>query len=143
MSSINRVILCTALLAIGGCAGVSSTSRTGVIHEVRFEQRMTPANLRIQPGDEVRWVNQRSMPVTVEFLGDALDDVTCQRGFDNLIGRQQEMTTIRPNQSVSLCFGNPGMVTYNARMDSPVAGGQIIESGTIDVGKSDPRSVPE
>jgi plastocyanin len=143
MSSINRVIICTGLLAIGGCAGVSSTSRTGVIHEVRFEERMTPANLRVQPGDEVRWVNQRSMPVTVEFLGDALDDVTCQRGFDNLIGRQQEMTTIRPNQSVSLCFGNRGMVTYNARMDSAVAGGQIIESGTIDVGKSAPRSVLE
>jgi plastocyanin len=135
MSSMNRVILYTALLAIAGCAGVSSTSRTGVIHEVRFEEHMTPANLRVQPDDEVRWVNQRSLPVTVEFLGDALDDVTCQRGFDNLIGRQQEMATIQPNQSVSLCFGNPGTVTYNARMDSPVAGGQMIESGTIHVGQ--------
>ena len=135
MSSINRVILCTALLGIAGCAGVSSTSRTGVIHDVRFEERLTPANLRVQPGDEVRWVNQRSMPVTVEFLGEALDDVTCQRGFDNLIGRQQEITTIQPNQSVSLCFGNPGTVTYNARMDAAVAGGQMIESGTIHVGQ--------
>jgi hypothetical protein len=90
---------------------------------------MTPTYLQVQPGDEIRWVNQRSTPVTVEFLGDALDDVTCQRGFDNLIGRQQEMTTIQPNQTVSLCFGNPGTVTYNARMDSPVAGGKMIESG--------------
>jgi plastocyanin len=135
MSSINRVIFCTALLTIAGCAGVSSTSRSGVIHDVRFEEHMTPTNLRIQPGDEVRWVNQRSTAVTVEFLGDALDDVTCQRGFDNLIGRQQEMATIQPNQSVSLCFGNPGTVTYNARMDSPVAGGQMIENGTIHVGQ--------
>ena len=135
MSSIIRVTLCTALLAIAGCAGVPSTSRTGVIHDVRFEERMTPANLRVQPGDEVRWVNQRSMPVTVEFLGDALDDVTCQIGFDNLMGRQQEMATIQPNQTVSLCFGNPGTVTYNARMDSAVAGGQMIESGTIHVGQ--------
>ena len=134
MSSINRVILCTALLAIAGCAGVG-TSRSGVIHDVRFEEHMTPANLRVQPDDEVRWVNQRSTPVTVEFLGDALDDVTCQRGFDDLIGRQQEMATIQPNQSVSLCFGNPGTVTYNARMDSAVAGGQVIESGTIHVGQ--------
>lgn len=54
-------------------------------------------------------MNQRSLPVTVEFLGNALDDVTCQRGFDSLIGRQQEMASIQPNQSVSLCFGNgPG-----------------------------------
>jgi hypothetical protein len=28
-----------------------------------------------------------------------------------------------------------GMVTYNARMDSAVAGGQTIESGTIRVGQ--------
>jgi plastocyanin len=135
MSSINRVILYTALLAIAGCAGVSSTSRSGAVHDVRFEEHMTPTNLQVQPGDEVRWVNQRSTPVTVEFLGAALDDVTCQRGFDNVIGRQQEMATIQPNQSVSLCFGNPGTVTYNARMDSPVAGGQKIESGTIHVGQ--------
>ena len=135
MSSINRAILSTALLAIAGCAGVSSTSRSGVIHDVRFEEHMTPANLQVQPGDEVRWVNQRSMSVTVEFLGDALNDVTCQRVFDNLIGRQQEMATIHPNQSVSLCFGSPDTVTYNARMDSAVAGGQMIESGTIHVGQ--------
>jgi plastocyanin len=104
-SSINRVILCTALLTIAGCAGVSNISRTGVIHDVRFEEHMTPASLQIQPGDEVRWVNQRTTTVTVEFIGDALNDVTCQRGFDNFIGRQQEVATIAPNQSVSLCSG--------------------------------------
>lgn len=134
MSSIIRVSFCIALLALAGCAGVANTSRTGVIHDVRFEERMTPAYLRVAPGDEIRWVNQRSMPVTVEFLGDALDDVTCQRGFDNFVGSQQEKATIQPNQSVSLCFGNPGRVTYNARMESAVAGGKMIESGTIQVG---------
>ena len=95
---------------------------------------MTPANLRVQPGDEVRWVNKRSTPVTVEFLGNALVDVTCQSGFSNLFRRQQEMATIRPNESASLCFGKVGTVTYNARMESPVAGGETIESGTIRVG---------
>jgi plastocyanin len=131
MSSINKVILFAALLALSGCAGVSGTTRTGAIHDVRFEEHMTPTWLRRQPGDEVRWVNQRSTPVTVEFLGEALNDVTCQRGFDNFIGRQQEAATIEPNQSVSLCFANPGTVTYNARMDSAVAGGKLIERGTL------------
>lgn len=94
---------------------------------------MTPKNLRVQVGDEVRWVNQRSTPVTVEFLGDALDDVTCQSGFSSLFRRQQESAEIAPNESASLCFGRAGRVTYNARMVSAVAGGQIIESGTIRV----------
>jgi plastocyanin len=130
-------MICVTLLATSGCAamagtgGIASTTRTGTIHEVRFAERMTPTDLRVQPGDEVRWINQRSMSVTVEFLGDALDDVTCQSGFSNLLRRQQEAATIRPNESASLCFGRVGTVTYNARMDSPVAGGQSIESGTI------------
>jgi plastocyanin len=141
MTNVARLMICAALVTTAGCAaiagtgGIADATRTGVIHDVRFEERMTPVNLRVQPGDEVRWVNQRSTPVTVEFLGDALDDVTCQSGFSNLLRRQQESATIRPNDSASLCFGRVGTITYNARMDSPVAGGQTIESGTIRVGE--------
>ena len=141
MFSIKSLMMYAALLAIAGCAaiqgtaGIASTTRTGTIHDVRFEERMTPVNLWVQPGDEIRWVNQRNTSVTVEFLGDALDDVTCQSGFSSLLRRQQESATIRPNESASLCFGKAGTVTYNARMESPVAGGQIIESGTIRIGQ--------
>lgn len=135
MFSTTRMILCTSLLTLAGCAGVPGTSRTGAIHTVRFQEHMTPTSLRARPGDEIRWVNQRSTPVTVEFLGDSLDDVTCQRGFDDFLGRQQEAAKIQPNQSVSLCFANPGTVTYNARMDSAVAGGKMIEQGRLYVGE--------
>jgi plastocyanin len=121
--------------SIRGTDSISDTTRTGTIHTVNFEEHMTPSNLRVQPGDEVRWVNQRSTAVTVEFLGEALDDVTCQTGFSSLLRRQQETATIKPNESASLCFGKVGTVTYNARMESPVAGGQMIESGTIRVGQ--------
>lgn len=121
--------------SIRGTDSIADTTRTGKIHEVNFESRMTPTSLHVQPGDEVRWINQRSTPVTVEFLGNALADVTCQRGFSSLFRRQQEVTTIEPNESASLCFGTVGQLTYNARMDSPVAGGEMIESGTIGVGR--------
>lgn len=135
------LIICATLVAATGCAaiagtsGIATTSRTGAIHQVNFEEHMTPANLWVQPGDEVRWVNQRSTAVTIEFLGDALDDVTCQSGFSSLLRRQQESAEISPNESASLCFGKVGTVTYNARMESAVAGGQSIESGTIRVGQ--------
>lgn len=139
MFGVKSLMICVALLAISGCAaiagtaGIESTTRTGKIHDVRFEERMTPANLRVQPGDEIRWVNQRSTPVTVEFLGNALENVTCQSGFSSLLRRQQESVAIKPNESASLCFGEVGTVTYNARMESPVAGGQLIEKGTIEI----------
>lgn len=139
MISVYRLMIFVTVLATVGCTaiagteGIADTTRTGVIHDVRFEERMTPTDLRVQPGDEIRWVNQRSTPVSVEFLGDALNEVTCQSGFSSLLRRQQETATIRPNESASLCFGTMGTVTYNARMESPVAGGQSIESGTIRV----------
>ena len=129
------------LAAVVGCASIQgtgsipNTTRTGTVHDVNFEERMTPTNLWVQPGDEIRWVNKRSTPVTVEFLEDALDDVTCQRGFSSFLRRQQETTTIQPNESASLCFRRQGTVTYNARMQSPVAGSQTITSGTIRVGQ--------
>lgn len=141
MFRIKSLMICATLLAAAGCSaiagtsGIASTSRTGAVHDVKFEEHMTPANLRVQPGDEVRWVNQRSTPVTVEFLGAALDDVTCQVGFSSLLRRQQESAEISPNETASLCFGRVGTVTYNARVESPVAGGQLIESGTIRVGQ--------
>jgi plastocyanin len=131
--------IAAALLGIAGCAamkgtaGIADSSRTGTIHDVRFQERMTPANLRVRHGDEVRWVNQRSTDVKLEFLDGALDDVVCQSGFSSRLRRQQESATIKPNESASLCFGKVGTISYNARMDSPVAGGQIIESGTIRV----------
>lgn len=140
MFSTTKMVIGSALLATAvGCASVPTTSRTGVIHEVRFEESMTPATLRVSPDDEIRWINQRSSPVTVEFLGDALNSVSCERGFStrgfgNLGGRLQESTTIDPNETASLCFSAQGTVTYNARMESPVAGGQMIESGSIIVG---------
>jgi plastocyanin len=139
MSRARTLTLLASLLAAAGCANVAETTRTGNIHEVTFEERMTPINLRVQPGDEVRWVNQRTSPVTVEFLAGALDAVTCETGFStrglrNLRGKLQESTSIAPNDSASLCFSNAGTITYNARMESAVAGGQQIESGTVRVG---------
>jgi plastocyanin len=142
MFNTKSMMIGAVLLAItAGCATtLPTTTRTGSIHEVKFEERMTPTNLRIAPGDEVRWINQRSEPVTVEFLGSALGEVSCERGFAdrsfaNPMGRIREETTIQPNDSVSLCFTTVGTVTYNARMQANVAGGETIESGTIRVGQ--------
>lgn len=137
--SMKSLTIATGVLAIAGCAAIAGTSgiadntRTGSIHDVRFEERMSPGNMRVRVGDEVRWINQRSTAVKLEFLEGSLEDVVCQSGFSSLLRRQQESATIKPNDSASLCFGETGTVRYNARMDSPVAGGQMIESGTIRV----------
>ncbi len=129
---IGAAMLATAgWAAVAGTAGIADSSRTGSVHDVRFEERMSPGSLQVRVGDEVRWINQRSTPVRLQFLEDALGYVVCQSGFSSLLRRQQDSATIKPNQSASLCFGKADTIRYNARLDSPVAGGQMIESGTI------------
>jgi plastocyanin len=129
-----RILLGATLLLTVGCAGVPNTSRTGEIYDVKFADHMIPSELQVQPGDEVRWVNHRTMPVTIDFLGGALNELSCERGFSNFLGRPQESISVGPNQSVSLCFAKTALVSYNVRMDSPVPGGKLIESGAVHVG---------
>jgi plastocyanin len=95
----NGILLGAAVLLMAGCAGVPHTSRTGAIHDVKFEEHMMPSELQVQPGDEVRWVNHRTMPVRIDFLDGALNEVSCERGFSNFIGRRQESVSIDPNQA--------------------------------------------
>lgn len=123
-----------------GCATVAETSRTGEIREVKLGEQLTPADIQVESGDEVRWINERGKPVTIEFLEGALNNVSCERGFSsrsfsNVMGQRREVATIDPQDSASLCFTGAGTVTYNARMESPVAGGQVINAGTIRVGQ--------
>lgn len=135
------LIIGAALLAIAtGCASVAATSRTGGIQEVKLAERLTPTDVQVAPGDEIRWINERGMPVTIEFLDGALNDVSCERGFSkrtfsNVMGQRREVATIEPYKSASLCFTTAGTVSYNARMESPIAGGQVIDAGTIRVGQ--------
>ncbi len=124
--------LCVSVLG-AGCAGTPHTTRTGTIHEVTFEEHLTPTDLAVRIGDEVRWVNHRSLPARVDFPG-VVETLACERGFRNWIGLRQESATVQPNQSVSLCFAGHGVYTYNVRMDAAVPGGKLIEQGMIQVG---------
>jgi len=112
------------------------TTRSGEVHDVKIEEALTPAILTVGIGDEVRWVNHRTRPVRIDFLGDALDDVSCRRGFSNWIGMKKESTTVAVNESASLCFAKAAVIDYNVRMDSALPGGKQIVRGEVRVGNS-------
>lgn len=126
-------LLFSAIVLTAACSSLPPTTRTGAIHEIRFEEHLMPTELIAQVGDEIRWVNHRSMPARVDFPG-VVEDVSCERGFRNVLGLRQESATVQSNESVSLCFAKSGFYTYNARMDAAVPGGKLIEQGTIRVG---------
>jgi plastocyanin len=137
--------LTTALLV--GCAGLGSglhdTSRTGKVHDIKItSDEVTPKKITVQPGDEIRWVNHRTAPVSIAFT-DPLDrKLTCERHFAHMTG-PGHTTTIAPNESASLCFAGPGVLTYMARMEANVPGHEILDTGLIDIVSGQDEGVSE
>ncbi len=121
-------VLCMGLAA---CTG-PKTSRSGEIQTVNIETEPHPADVRVNVGDEVRWVNHRSLPVYLELVGDVT--LSCERGFSNFIGMRSESVKIKADKSVSACFSTVGLVKYNLRMEDAVPGGKQLTSGTVQVG---------
>ncbi|HEY5931457.1 MAG TPA: hypothetical protein VIT63_00990 [Nitrospira sp.] len=128
-------VLLGAVLSMGlmACAG-PKTSRSGDIQTVNIEAEAHPADLVVNVGDEVRWVNHRSQSVQVDLVGDMHETLSCQRGFSNFLGMKRESATIDPNESVSACFSKVGLIKYNLRMDDSLPGGKKITSGTVQIG---------
>lgn len=120
-------------LSMAACAG-PQTSRSGEIHTVKIEAEPHPADLIVNIGDEVRWVNHRTLPVRLDLVGDVHDGLSCERGFSNFIGMKRESAVIDPNGSAAACFSKVGVIKYNLRMESALPGGKAITSGTVQVG---------
>lgn len=128
------VVLSVSLVA---CAG-PQTTRSGDIHTINIEVEPHPADLVVNVGDEVRWVNHRTLPVRLDLVTDVHENLSCERGFSNFLGMKSEHATIKPNESVAACFSKVGVIKYNLRMDSALPGGKAITSGTVQVG--DPKN---
>jgi plastocyanin len=129
----------TAALLVGcsgmplGSSGLYDTSRTGKVHDIKIApDEVTPKKITVQPGDEIRWVNHRTAPVSIAFTDPLDQKVTCERHFAQMTGLGHT-TKIPPNESASLCFAGPGVLTYMARMEANVPGKEIIDSGSIEI----------
>jgi plastocyanin len=120
-------------LLLAGCETLPATTTTGGIHYVHISDRVEPRELRVGAGDEVRWVNERSAPVRLGFLGHTdLSDVSCARGFQHW-GRVEDMVTIKPQDYVSLCFSQTGKVSYNVWWDDVDPRHAVSRTATIQI----------
>lgn len=128
-------------LFLAGCGPqLKHSTRTGKIHDIKVSDKLDPEQLQVHLGDEIRWINTRGANITVVFVDDLLDRLSCQKGFitggffkglfsDN--ATVARITTIQPNEYASLCFATPGAYTYNARMDSTLPGSEKNLKGSI------------
>lgn len=111
------------------CVGLPPTSRSGAVHDILItEDRVSPQDLIVQIGDEVRWVNRRLSPVWVYFFRDSLDEVSCARGFSLFWGNEEE-AAIEPGQSVSVCFSKEDAISYTVQSEQTVIRGSTAGEG--------------
>ncbi len=116
---------------LGGCASLPEISRTQAVHDVQVQDGLSPDHLFAAPGDEIRWVNLRKEAVFVQIADLEKDDLACQRGFEDWRGALLESIEIEPNETVSLCFKEPGQIRYNVRAETSVGGGQAVYPGRL------------
>lgn len=123
------ILLLAGCWLVTACAGLPATSRSGAVHDILItEDRVSPQDLIVQVGDEVRWVNHRLSPVWVYFFRDSLDEVSCARGF-SLFWANEEEAVIAPGQSVGVCFSKEDAISYTVQSEQTVIRGSTAGEG--------------
>ncbi len=54
--------ICLALVACSNTPDLKHSTRTGKIFDIKIGDQLNPEQMRVRPGDEVRWVNTRNAP---------------------------------------------------------------------------------
>jgi hypothetical protein len=123
-----------ALCAVAACSHGLSTSDSRTIRAVQISDVVKPGVVYALPGDEVRWTNARPNAVRVGFLNKRLlDDHRCQKGVVDLFGQVNDLVTIAPGESISLCFARAGDLQYNVWFDAEDPRGTISPTMTISI----------
>jgi hypothetical protein len=127
------LIVLSPLLALGaGCAQLPERTPANV-HYIQIRDTISPMELYVSVGDQVRWQNLRGESVKIGLLpGVDLDKTSCEKGFRNF-GVMEDFVTIKPRDYVSLCFVRPGLVRYNIWMDPNDTKGNITRTAVIHI----------
>jgi plastocyanin len=123
-------VACLLTTIAAGCStgkDLAQSTRTGKIFDVRIGESLSPKEIEVRLGDEVRWVNARNGSVRIVFVDSLQDKLACQKNFKT----KTNTANISANDYASLCFMAPGAYTYNARMESPAPGGEVNAAGRV------------
>jgi plastocyanin len=115
------------------CSDLPTVTRTGAVNDVMIGDQLTPTELTVNAGDEVRWINKRNGPVRIVFLDGVSNRLSCNKGFGGMTVKSGS-AALDPNETVSICFKNPGYYRYMIRMESASTSGELNAPGAIRVG---------
>lgn len=139
MSALRVNLIAFAMLTLGACAGLPTGGQTGRMAIVRItDGEVSPRDITVQPGDEVRLFNDRARPAWIYFGRERPKELSCQRGFSFFWG-VEEVATIKPGESASVCFSIAGAYGYWVQSQPTVQGGAGI--GEVSMPPSLPAAI--
>ncbi len=124
-----------ALLLVAGLAGGRTPTAQDVrtVHVTIHFSRFLPAQLRVAPGETVRFVIENTDPIDHEFiLGDRVVQLFHERGTDALHdGPGQVSVPAGTTVTTTYTFGDPGRLAFGCHLPGHFAFGM---RGTVTVG---------
>lgn len=125
--------LCVGLIMIQfGCGHRVAAADPSLVREIRIADEVTPALMRVSPGEEIQWTNARPASVRIGFLTTRLlDELGCEKGVKTLFGQVNDLITISAGESISLCFGRVGELKYNVWFEPENPRGRISPTATV------------
>jgi hypothetical protein len=127
------ILLLSPLLGFGAGCLSSADRATSPVHYIQIRDTISPMDLYVSVGDQVRWQNLRGEPVKIGILpGVDLEKTSCEKGFRNF-GVIDDFVTIKPREYVSLCFVRPGLVRYNVWLDANDSKGSITRTAVVHI----------
>lgn len=135
MASIRYLGIGLAVLVfMGGCESTPTVTRTGDVKDIIIGDNLSAAEVSVNPGDEVRWINKRTAPVRIVFLDPAANEkMSCKNNLGGWMSRG-DTANLGTNETASACFREVGHVQYTVRMESGLTTGEINVPGLIRVG---------
>jgi hypothetical protein len=116
-------------MSVVACSSMPAATQTGVVQEVLIGKSTPRLDITIHEDDEIRWVNERDGSIQIVFLDSLEGKVNCKRGFGLL--DLANATTLKPLESVSLCFSEPASLRYTVRLDRALPTGWLNATGRV------------
>ncbi|UVT17461.1 MAG: hypothetical protein H8K04_07970 [Nitrospira sp.] len=123
----------TFVLAIAACQTLPTMTRSGDVKDIFIEDAQSTATyVHGDVGDEIRWTNKRTASVRITFLNRISDQLLCRNNFDGYFTGGVD-TTLKPDQSASLCFGDRATIPYIVRIYSTSTNTEVSRSGQVHI----------
>jgi hypothetical protein len=130
------------LMFMVGCQSMPSFSQSGGVKEIVVEADVPLTELSVHADEKVRWINKGMKPISIVFPPSVHAQLSCSNNFGGFYTGGLE-TTLRPNESASLCFHSPVYFRYVVRMESASGDGKVNTPGGIRVVESSGQELPD